>query len=1231
MERNILNYKVQINKVKRNNVTSDFEVTVLSPSNNLENEESYKNYEKRLISALNKDSVFNIAITGIYGSGKSSVLNTFKKQYQESQWNFLDVSLSTFQTISSEDQKSTELSSEEVQLIERSILQQFFYTVPQSKIPLSRFKRITGNSKYKEIVSYVVIVLLISSGLILFNSSKVLEDLVTLPKWLSTLSLIIFISTILVILYKFMQFSLNLTEIKLNFHDTEFNIKNDNEKSILNDHLDEILYFFETTKKNVVIIEDLDRFNNTEIFIRLRELNSIINKSCSHPVIFIYAIRDDMFEDNERSKFFDYIIPIIPIVNPTTAYDIIKKNYSDISDCLNDRFLLNTCLYFSDMRLLKNILNEYQVYFDQLKIIDIDKNKLFAMVVYKNYYPIEFAKLNSNDGEVYDIFNKEKLKIVKNLIASKEERLISLRLSKDKILSEQLNSIEELNSVYAYKILSKLDSMRWINHNYALNVEIRVDSNIYSAKDISSTEVLTDLSKHQNITFEVTSTTFSKTMKFNDIEQEVNSNSSYLERLYNLSSKKDGFLEDILDEEVDIQDEIQNTNKQNLIDLLRQSDIVTDKPILKYFVKNGFIDETYQNYISYFFEESISLNDKNYAILVNSFDDPNFELELKNCGELVETYLGLDKLSTQNALNFSMLDYLLTQPSKKIYLESYIKVICDGSSISVEFLKRYFKREEKLSVLIPKIIDLREIIIDDVGISGNTKESLFNFKNFIKHIPLNRYHELAYLTEEFKLELNSMEDYVDFVLECFDDDFDRFKAFTDAVRPILECADFSVEQTKELNWLGKNRYLAINRHMIKQVLLNNLEDSDIVLADLEVKPVTLIANSGIDYLTKNIWSENLLEYIRVILLGADENTSYSEDEDVYIKTLNLLGDPNAIVEKFIDSIATKIENIKEIENYFTQRYLIAHSKAEYLWSNVFYYFSESYYDDEGTYREIDSSLINFLESGQNLLQTASYSELDTINIENWTTTKEEFDERLFLCNNLSDGAYEKLIIITDGNWNNSSLDYLSQEKVQTLIVLGKLSLTPENWDQIKKHASNETIEAFLVKYHQTVIPDLDSVELRPEDIEVLFCSDEVSNEYKQVLAKSKAINLIESNETVRKKIIEIYESDRMSSPIYDQLLKYADSKELKKLLLKQIKYLDKHEVLKILELLDDPYQKLAKGEEVEFGNTEENRALLDALNKAQMVMKAPKAKKPKGSLIGEKVLTTRLQSHVLGS
>jgi len=1231
--------------------SNDFKITVLSPSDNLESSESYKSYEKRLVAALRHELVSNIALTGIYGSGKSSILNTFKKTYENrDEWDFLEVSLSTFKVEKTIESDSTEdensgssslsvdkeiktLTPDKIQLIERSILQQFFYAVPQSDIPLSRFKRITENSKENYRETLWIIILALWSYLYAFNLVEFVTGLIEFANWYEYFNLVILIACTLFLIDKIFSYGFGLKEIKFNLHNAEFNIKNEDDKSILNDHLDEILYFFETTGKNVVIIEDLDRFNDTEIFIRLRELNSIINKSCPHRVVFIYAIRDDIFEDNERSKFFDYIIPVIPIVNPTTAYDIVKKDYGNIIEDLNNRFLLNTCLFFSDMRLLKNILNEYEVYFDQLQILDIDKNKLFAIVVYKNYYPNEFAKLNSNDGEVYNIFYKLKLEIIESLISEKEERLTSLRSSRDEVLNERLSSIDELNSVYAYKILSKLDTMQWIRKDYELNVEIRVNSNIYSAKDISSTEVLTELSQHQNLNFEITSTSFSKSFRFSDIEEEVDSGSSYLMRLDNLKKKKDGYLEEISDQESNIKNEIQNINKKKTAELLKNTDIVIDKPLLSYFIKNGFIDETYESYISYFFEESITLNDANYSLLVNSFNEPDFELELKKCNELVETYLGFDKLSTHSALNFSMLDFLLTENSKKMYLEQYIKVVCDGSSISIEFIKSYFKREENLSVLIPKIINLKEIVIDDVGISGNTKEALFNFKNFIKYIPLNRYQELAYLTEEFRRELSLTKDYVEFVLECFDGDFDRFKAFTDAVHPILECADFSAEQIEELNWLGENGYLAINKHMIKQILVNNLEDSDTIVADLEVKPVTVMANSNIDYLTKNLWSDNILTYVRIFLKKENNLSLYCEDESVYIKALNLLGHPNIIIEKFMDSISTKIKNIKEVENYYTQRYLISSLKVQYSWSNVFKCFSKSYEDegDQGAYREIDTALVEFLESGRSYLQMARYSESEITDIKDWAITKEEFDECLLLCNNLSDEAYKKLIGITDGDWNISNLEHLSQEKVQTLIRLGKLSLTPENWEQIKNHTSNKVMEDFLVNYHKIIIDDLDSIELRPEDIKALLSSDNVSNKYKQVLAESSAIDLIESNETIREKIVEIYKSERMSLLIYDQLLKYADSKELKKLLLNQIKYLDKQEVLRVLELLDEPYQKLANGQEVEFENTDENKALINELNLKQIVMKVLKPTKPKGNPVGKKVLSTRLQTRLLSS
>lgn len=1221
----------------------DFKITVLSPSENLKDEESYKSYEKRLAAALKHKLVLNIALTGIYGSGKSSVLNTFKKSYKNnSEWRFLEVSLSTFKVekVSEGNQADEEsidnevrgLTPDKIQLIERSILQQFFYAVPQCDIPLSRFKRITENSKesYREVLG--VIILGLWSYLYAFDLVGFITDLIEFANWYKYFNLVILIACTLFLIDKIFSYGFGLKEIKFNLHNAEFNIKNEQEKSILNDHLDEILYFFETTGKNVVIIEDLDRFNDTEIFIRLRELNSIINKSCPHQVVFIYAIRDDIFEDNERSKFFDYIIPVIPIVNPTTAYDIVIKEYSSIADELDNKFLLNTCLYFSDMRLLKNILNEYEVYFDQLKILDIDKNKLFAMVVYKNYHPNEFAKLNSNSGEIYDIFHKIKLKIVDTLTTEKYQIIANLELKRNKILDEGLNSIEELNSIYSYTILRRLDSV--IQQAYYSNeskINIIVNSEKYNISDIASTTVFKEMAQHQTITLEVTNTNFTVSFSFSDIEDEVNPDTPYLDRLSNIEDKKNGELENLLNEESNTRYEIQNTKRMILRELLNQSDIIIDKPLLKFFITNGYIDETYQSYISYFFEESISLNDKNYALLVSTFDKPDFELELKKCDELVENYLGLDKLSTHSALNFTMLDFLLNNSSETTYLKKYIEVICDASDLSRDFLKLYFKRDKNLSLLIPRIVKIREDIIDELNIYNNTEEARFNLKKFIKYLPLKSYEELPYLTEKVRGELNILRDYVSFISDCFDNSFDKFREFTAVVQPTLKHAVFSEEQVEELNWLGENRYLAINKHMIKQVLVNNLEGSDTAVADLEVKPITLMANSGIDYLIENIWSENLLEYIRVILVGADESTSYFEDEDVYIKTLNVLDSRNSIVEKFIDITSTKIKDISAVKNHQIQQYLIGSSKVLYSWSNVFKYFSESYedQDDQGIYREIDGSLVKFLENGRSYLQTVNYTELDISGIENWEATKAEFDKHLFVCSELSDDTYEKLIGITDNNWDNSNLEDISQEKVQALISLGKLSLTPENWEQVKEYASKEVILDFLVKYHQTVIHDLDSIELRPEDIEALFCSDEIINQHKQVLAESKAINLIVSNDTVRKKIIEIYESERMSLPVYDQLLKHADSEELKKLLLKQIKYLGKQEILEILRLLDEPYQKLANGQAVEFENTDENRALIHELNLKQIVMKVIKPTRPKGNPVGKKILSTRLQTRVL--
>ncbi|MGP4132265.1 hypothetical protein OJE16_22025 [Pantoea tagorei] len=78
--------------------------------------------------------------------------------------------------------------------------------------------------------------------------------------------------------------------------------------SLLNNCLDEIVYFFSKLEEyRIVIFEDLDRLKNPEIFVKLREINKIVNNNLpdDKPLRFIYAVRDDIFSGAaSRTKFF---------------------------------------------------------------------------------------------------------------------------------------------------------------------------------------------------------------------------------------------------------------------------------------------------------------------------------------------------------------------------------------------------------------------------------------------------------------------------------------------------------------------------------------------------------------------------------------------------------------------------------------------------------------------------------------------------------------------------------------------------------------------------------------------------------------------------------------------------------------------------------------------------------------------------------------------------------------
>ena len=89
----------------------------------------------------------------------------------------------------------------------------------------------------------------------------------------------------------------------------------------------------------------------------MKELNIIINrkrKTCNDPKLaFFYLVKDDLFESQERTKFFDFIIPIVPVVTTSNSHDILNKLLTEMReyDSLDKTFLFNISLYLDDMRL----------------------------------------------------------------------------------------------------------------------------------------------------------------------------------------------------------------------------------------------------------------------------------------------------------------------------------------------------------------------------------------------------------------------------------------------------------------------------------------------------------------------------------------------------------------------------------------------------------------------------------------------------------------------------------------------------------------------------------------------------------------------------------------------------------------------------------------------------------------------------------------------------------------
>ena len=457
----------------------------LTPTDSAEQVEEYL---EALTWALQQKDIHNIALAGAYGSGKSSIIETFLRREREKKRTIVDRLRSRNQRISAismkismaefeiwkedagkqEKTRRHDDSSQTLNEVSELILKQIFYKVESNEIPQSRYHKLCRRAFWSDYTSVALALFLIVSLIFLFVPFT-LDRMLALVDWIAlqgafsavmgALTLCLFVTLVLagaVYKWRFLFSNLKLKVLKL---PAGTGIESEREsESVFNRHLDEIVYFFEVTKYRVVFFEDLDRLDEPNLFVRLRELNTLLNNSnaiSKKPVVFVYAVRDDLFGKEDRTKFFDFIIPVIPIINTTNSREVLlewlrKEQEKDKrGHNISEQFMRDVSPYIADMRILRNICNEFLIYKGTLKKsrnTALADHKIFAMILFKNLYPQDFAHIQAEQG------------IIKEVFAGKE----SYRREKEKVLRDWVNAYQ--NAMPEKDVLLKKNELHDLVH-----------------------------------------------------------------------------------------------------------------------------------------------------------------------------------------------------------------------------------------------------------------------------------------------------------------------------------------------------------------------------------------------------------------------------------------------------------------------------------------------------------------------------------------------------------------------------------------------------------------------------------------------------------------------------------------------------------------------------------------------------------------------------------------------
>lgn len=1176
--------------------------------------EKIQPYLDSLNKTLNQKGITNIALTGGYGSGKSTIIKTFQNIHRQHE--YLNISLAAFNDVADGEGNRKAKKEELERLLEVSILQQIFYHVKPSEIPDSRFKRIINVTDDKILSIAIGLIFWVLSTLILFKFDYI--NKINPTTW----NLDYFIDWIAVIVVLFFLtgiglFAKSVIRLFSNSKINKFNIKGELElgdnldKSVFNEHIEEIIYFFERTKYDVVIIEDLDRFESTDIFTKLREINILLNNSklITREINFLYAIKDEMFNDNkERVKFFEYIIPVIPFINPSNAGDQLTKmiNEADLNGVLSKDFTEDVVTFIDDidMRLLINIFHEYQLYKKNL-INDIDQDCLFAMVTYKNLFPADFGDLQKRKGNLYAFLSKKESytkglkQKIENKINTKEEQISNIN-------NQKIESINELRSIYINAVQKKL----------ANAASLHLDDKVLFSElnDEENFEKLMEQTNFSYYSYRYHSSPYyiennvNSGVSFSDIESIVNSKFSYNDRVQQILDKEKNTIEKLrkdIEESKKLKLDIESWNLKQIfeeVDINQYLNGFSENGLIRNLLLNGYINENYNDYISLFHEVNLTKDDYSFERKVKSGLYSPFDYNISKIENLIKR-IPEKYFSRDNILNFDIVDFLAENHEE--YSEKYnsiIKILGNEKKKSIEFIENYIdNRKDNLELFIKSLSHSWQGFWHHIMVESDfTKEKIDYYLEIIIKYTDNKDVII------FK-DLSNIDGYIErlpnFLSILNDNQYD--KKIEDLLKLLdikFKDLDQPTENTRDLfNYVYENNHYEINVNniilMAKNATLDEIEENL-----LKANYTTILTNGYTNLI--NYIESDINNYVKNVLLKLPNNDS--ESEELIIELLNNSDLRDELKFDIIKKQKLIFSDLSEIQNIEVQKNILHNNKVLATWNNIYVY-----YENKDPY-DLDEIVIDFLnmDSNYNTLSNIPFKQDNEKDVKFLAL----FVVKLIFRKDLSLESFSNLLKQITYVWNDLNFENLDFEKVDLMINKKKvLNFSSTNFDRLKEKFPNLHI-IFVEKNQDDFLKNFTDYSLIEDDVLMLLKSTEILLKNKILIIEKIDDDMIISNEKIGENVCNLLaKSDYipLDYNVLKSLFTHSNSIENRiKLLNKHLDKISNTEIQNLIEMLGATYKDIFKKQcKPKFSNTPFHYHLFEKLKSKKLIIKQEQDKK----------------------